>query len=160
MRFSAAILMQFPSRPRFGPAGSRGASVLLEVVLALALFAAAAAIIGGALSTSMDTLERLRLNTHAANLAVSVLSELEMGSRTPPLNGPEPFETPFEFWNWDVVVTALEDELGAASGLQQVEVIITHQAPPIEYHLIQMTRLGQADSSGDMFDPATGGFSF
>ena len=41
---------------------------MLEVVLALALFVAAAAVIGGALHYSLLEVERLRLNVHAGKL--------------------------------------------------------------------------------------------
>src|SRR5204863_6368831 len=77
------------------------AVVLLEVVLALVLFATAAAIIGAGLSTSIQSVERLRLNAHAANLAVSVLSELQMGTKGFGKRGPQQFEAPFEGWTWE-----------------------------------------------------------
>ena len=44
----------------------RDAAVLLEVVLALVLIAAAAAVIGAGLSASIDRVDRLKLNAHAA----------------------------------------------------------------------------------------------
>src|SRR3954466_9772791 len=85
--------------------------VLLEVILALVLFATAAAIIGAGLSTSIQTVERLRLNTHAANLAVSVLSELQIGTKVMGQNGQQKFEPPFDGWTWEALAVA--DEIGA-----------------------------------------------
>src|SRR6188474_1162503 len=61
---------------------ARAGSVLLEVVLAIVLFAAAAAVVGMALKASIDGAQRLRLSTHAGNLAVTVISELQMGLRS------------------------------------------------------------------------------
>src|SRR5258705_12328538 len=75
----------------------RGA-VLLEVVLALTLFAAAAAIIGAAIHSAINGVERQKLQTHATDLAISVLSEIQMGLRTVEAVGPESFDTPFERW--------------------------------------------------------------
>ena len=104
--------------------GERGA-VLLEVVLALVLFVAAATIIGSALNTSANGVERLRLSVHAADLATSVLSELQIGSRTPGDGSPEPFAPPFDTWMWQVSTSPVEEVTqvssaagGAASGLQ------------------------------------------
>lgn len=113
-------------------------AVLLEVILALVLFVAAAAVISAALSSSLDGIERQKLNLHAANLAVSVFSELEMGARTSETTGPETLEPPFESWTWELALTPAEDELGDASGLTLVEVIIRHQEPALVYRLAQM----------------------
>ncbi len=126
----------------------RGA-VLLEVVLALILFVAAAAVITGGMHASLDSVDRMRLNTHAADLAISVISELQLGIRGLDLTGPEPFEPPYENWTWEIVITsdevpvvgsglAIEEE----SPLTQVEVIIRHQDPPLTYRLSQLIRPG------------------
>src|SRR5687767_12961746 len=72
------------------------AAVLLEVVLALVLIAAAAAVIGGGLSVSIDRVQLLKLNAHASDLAISVMSELQMGTKVLSPEGPEAFEAPFE----------------------------------------------------------------
>jgi type II secretory pathway pseudopilin PulG len=122
-------------------------SVLLEVVLALTLFAAAALIIGSGLSTSFDSIERLRLNTHAANLAISVMAELQMGTKSLTLDLPEPLETPFDFWTWEAVALPMTTALEQPSDVQPVEVIIRHEHPPVEYHLTQMVRLGEGQST-------------
>ena len=55
--------------------------MLLEVVLALVLFVGAATVLTSGLSSSLDSVERLRLNAHAADYAVSVLSECSWESR-------------------------------------------------------------------------------
>ncbi len=84
-------------------------AVLLEVVLALGLFVAAAAVVSASLNASLESVDRLRLNLHAVNLAVSVLSELQLGTRAVETgSGPQPFEPPFEQWGWEVFLTPLE----------------------------------------------------
>lgn len=120
------------------------ASVLLEVVLALALFVFAATVIAGGLSASVQETERLRLNVHASNLAVSVLSELQIGIRPVEAAGPEPFPPPFEMWTWQIQTTPLGDTFGAAASFQNVEVIIRHESRPIVRRLSQYlpTRIG------------------
>jgi len=139
-------------RRRIGPARPRGA-VLLEVVLALVLFVGAAAVITGGINASLNGVERLRLNTHAANLAISVLAELQMGARTTELTGPEPFDLPFENWTWELVPTPVEDELGEESRLTSVEVIIRHLTEPVVYRLTQVLRL----EDEERVDEAPGG---
>ncbi len=84
------------------------AAILLEVILALVLFVTAAAVIIGGLNVSINAVDRLRLNTHAADLALSVASELQLGIRSPEFTGPEPFDIPFDEWSWELQVTPLE----------------------------------------------------
>jgi len=117
-------------------------TVLLEVVLALVLFAAAAAVIGAGLSASIDRVERLKLNAHAADLAVSVLSELQMGSKVLSGEGPESFEPPFDGWTWQAQAEVTTDEKVRDTGrTKKVEVIIRHEDPAIVHRLCQVIRL-------------------
>lgn len=116
--------------------------MLLEVVLALVLFVAAAAVIGGAIHASINSVDRLRLNTHALNLAVTVLSELQMGIRSVQTPGPEAFREPFENWTWELQSEAVQSEIGEASSLTKVEVIIRHKQEPVVHRLSQIVRLG------------------
>jgi hypothetical protein len=116
-------------------------AVLLEVVLALVLFVAAAAILSSGLSSSLDGIERLRLEAHAADLAVSVLSELQMGIRTLALSGPQPFETPREGWTWELVSTPVQAELEDTNAFKKIEVIIRHDEPALVYRLSQVLQL-------------------
>ncbi len=130
------------SAPRAAPrpAGPRQrGAVLLEVVLALALFVAAAAVIGSGLNAALNSVERLRLNAHAADLAVTVMSELQLGMRAVDTAGTEqPFEAPFEDWTWEVQLTPMDDEVGQASNLTRAEVVIRHKAPPLVHRLGQV----------------------
>lgn len=117
--------------------------MLMEVLLALLLFVGAAAVITGGLSASLTSVERLRLSTHAANLAITVLSELQLGLRTTDLAGPEPFEPPFEHWTWELVTTPASLDAEDDSPLTTIEVIIRHDEPPLTHRLCQLVRLGE-----------------
>lgn len=106
---------------------ARGAA-LLEVIIALALFVATAAIITSALSASLESLDRQRRSTHAANLAASVLAELQLGIRSAGAGASaQQFEPPFDNWTWEAAITPTETELGETSNLSQIEVIIRHK---------------------------------
>ena len=123
---------------------SQRAAVLLEVLLALVLFVVAAAIITASMNASMEGVDRLKLNTHAGNLAVTVLAELQLGIRAADANGEETFEKPFEEWTCEVARTGAETESGESSGLTQVEVIIRRKNPDLVYRQAQLLKLEPA----------------
>lgn len=120
------------------PPTQRGA-VLLEVVLALALFVAAVAVISSGMNMSLNGVERLRLSAHALDLGVTVLSELQMGVRAADVSGtPQVFDPPFESWTWEVLLTPMDDEVGQQSSLTRTEVVIRHKDPPVVQRLSQV----------------------
>jgi hypothetical protein len=108
---------------------------LLEVVLALALFVAAAAVISGGLHAAVESVDRLRFQAHALDRAVSVLSELQMGVRPLQTTGPEPFEPPFEEWTCEIQTAPLESGLTSDRPLKQVEVVIRHETGAVVQRL-------------------------
>ena len=120
---------------------SEQGSVLLEVILALALFVIAAAIVTSGMNASADSLERQRLNTHAGNLAATALAEIQLGIRSTAEAGEQPFLAPFEKWTSELIVSPTETETGAASGLLRVEVIIRHQESQLVRRLTQVVRV-------------------
>ena len=124
-----------------GDRTARQGAVLLEVILALVLFAAAAAVIGAGLNSAVSGVERQKLNAHAVNLGVSVLSEIQIGLRTAESAGPEPFDRPFERWTWQLVLTPTETETGESSDLTRVEVIVRHEDPALVHRLTQVLKL-------------------
>ena len=107
-------------------------SVLLEVVLALVLFVAAAAIVGSALQATIDSEERLRLGVHADNLAATVIAELEAGLRSPAVLGPAPFDPPFTNWTWQIIPP------GGDSPTSPHEVVVRHSDPELVRRLAQV----------------------
>ena len=87
---------------------------MLEVVLALALFIGAATVISAGISASVEAVNRVRLQTHAANLAISVMSEIKMGARPLAAIGPENLEAPFDQWLYRINLNA-SDEIASGS---------------------------------------------
>lgn len=133
--------------------GARGrcrGTVLLEVVLALVLFVAAATVITGGLNASVREVERLRLNTHANNLAASVLAEMRLGIKAVESSGPNVFEPPFESWSWETKVAAADDKSVEADPLQNVEIVVRHQKEPV------VRRMGQFLPAAKANDPDQG----
>lgn len=129
---------------RFRPAppdSPRRGTALLEVILALALFVIAAAIVTSGMNASTDSLDRQRLNTHAANLAATALAEIQLGIRSTAEAGEQPFAAPFDKWTAELSVTPTETESGEASGLLHVEVIIRHKESALVRRLAQVIRL-------------------
>lgn len=122
-------------------ASPRRGTALLEVILALALFVTAAAIVTSGMNASTGSLDRQRLNTHATNLAATVLAEIQLGIRSPAEAGEQPFAAPFDKWTAELIVTPTETESGEASGLLRVEVIIRHKEATLVSRLAQVIRL-------------------
>lgn len=142
------------SLPRTGRRSGEQGAILLEVVLALVLFVVAAAIIGGGISASVDSVERLRLNTQAASLAATVGAELELGIRALEASGPAEFEPPFVDWTWEVIptttTTTIADETTSPT-FTMVEIVVRHQDPPIVHRLTRSIHLGEI-ATGDSWD--------
>jgi hypothetical protein len=128
-------------------------SVLLEVVLALALFVAAATVISAGINASIHSVERVRLQNHAVNLAVTVLSEMQMRIRPVAAVGPEPFAPPFQEWTCTVEIAQTDATPEAASSLQPVEVIIKHTRENVVQRLAQLFS-GNDISTTDTNTPA------
>jgi hypothetical protein len=123
---------------RFQHTHRRSGSVLLEVVLALALFVAAATIISGGINASIHSVQRVRLHNHAVNLAVTVLSEMQMHIRPVAAVGPEPFAPPFQDWTYKVEIAQKDAAPDATDTLQPVEVIIRHSTEGTVQRLAQL----------------------
>ena len=130
----------------------RRGSVLLEVVLALALFVAAATIITSGINASIQAVYRLRLETHAVNLAISLLSELQMRARPVTPAGPEPCAPPFTNWNFRIELTQPEGTDNEA--LIPVEVIVSHAEEPVVHRLTQLFRAAEIAAATN--NPAQG----
>ena len=116
-------------------------AVLLEVILALVLFAAAAVVIGAGMHSAIEGVTRQKLNLHAVNLAVSVLSEIQMGFRSVESLGPETFESPFDHWTWQLILTPTETDAAETSDLTRVEIIVRHDDPAVVHRLTQILKL-------------------
>ena len=136
------------------PPSSRRGTVLLEVLTALALFVAAAAIITAGLNASVESVERLRTNAHAADFAVSVLSELQMGLKQPDLGTVQPLDPPFDKWTWEAVSSSRGSGEAANCPSTKVEVVIRNGEKRSVYRLCEVIRIKPAATRP--FEPVRG----
>jgi hypothetical protein len=131
--------------------GSARGAILLEVVLALVLFAAAATIVGVALNAAMGSVDRLRLGAQAADLSVTVFSELQLGIRsvaeaggaTAQNQGTNAWTVEIIAQPWGQIGTTVGTE---ESALSDVEVVLRHESGFI-HRGRQIMKLGS--TSGD-----------
>lgn len=126
---------------------ARRGAALLEVLIALAIFVAAAAVVTGALNSSLQSLERQKLGTHAVDLATSVMAEIQLGIRVPGGEGLRPFDAPFQDWTWEASLLPVEDATsttGATGGSTRVEVVVRHKTSPVVQRLAQVIRIGRS----------------
>lgn len=147
MKPPLAIAGKFaPDKPISGP---KCAAVLLEVLLALALFVAAAAVMVSALNAALGSLERQRIGLHGLNLASSVLAEIQLGIRRADSMAAKPMDPPFEDWTIELIVTPLSGLDSGVVELQKAEVIVRHLDPPMVQRLGQVlppSRSGEVNS--------------
>jgi len=114
------------------------AAVLLEVVLALAIFVGMAMTVLVGLSTSVRSARYLGLQTRAADLAVTCFSNLELGLLPAEDAGPEAYEDEtLEDWTWQVAVQPVASELPDLD-LTSVEVTICHTPSGYTYTLCRL----------------------
>ena len=124
MTRTAPNLKPAPARPT-----ERRGVILLEIVLALALFVLTAAVVGSALARSLDAMRLAKTEAQAMNVAASVLADLQVGRIAEPAETPptpyrlnetdEDTKTP---WTYELAV----EELDGAPGLKRVTVTVAH----------------------------------
>ena len=114
--------------------------VLFEVILALVLFSYAAIIIANSFSSSLRSVDRMRNDLDASNLAISTLSEIELGIKPIETSPPTEFEEPFEKWTWQIETTKPNEDLDMGGGLTLVEVIIINEDLGRETRIARMIR--------------------
>ena len=101
--------------------------MLLEVIFALSLFAAAAAVIAGSFSACARSVGRLRIQAVADNLAVTLLSEMQLGFVPPVDDGPTDYPEPYKDWSWEIVTSDVDDVIDAEGPvMMRIEIIIRH----------------------------------
>lgn len=133
-------------------------TALLEVLLAVALFVAAAAVMTVALNASLSSLNRQRLAAQASNLAASILAELQLGIRPLATSARAQQEAPYADWSLELAVTPAESGAGEPTGAAQVEVIVRHQNEPIVQRLAQWLPLNRGGGTNTVtsVNPSTG----
>lgn len=111
---------------------------LMEVVAATAIFFIAAMFVMDGLNSSLKAVRYARIEADAADLAVTVLSEVQMGLLQIKNEGPSPFdETLFPGWTWELAVSGIED-LGDLPDLKHVEVIVRQTEEGFVYRTGQL----------------------
>lgn len=129
-----------------GARGSGGA--LLEVLLALALFVAAAAVVTSALNAALASLERQRLNTQAINLVSSMMAEIQLGIRPATAEARRPMVKPYEEWTSEVLLASVGNDSFDADSPRQIEVVVRHENPSMVLRLAQVIgRVGEGASN-------------
>lgn len=87
-------------------------AVLLEVILASALFACSALILLAGLSASLRTADRVQVEAAGVDLVVSLLSEVQMGLVPLVDDGPNTYEQEdLADWTWEIAVITTEESL-------------------------------------------------
>lgn len=132
----------------------RSGAVLLEVLLALALFVFAATVVTSSLNSGVTRVARLRSQLHAVNLAASVLSEIKLGIIPATSSGPEPFEAPFDQWSWAVEEKPYSFGSEDVSGLHLVTVIVKNNDKTAAQRLTEIIALPSGAGAANSFDSA------
>ncbi len=100
--------------------------MLLELVLALAVFAATGLFVLDGLQAALRGAELVDRQAEAADLSVTAFSHLDLGLIEPVTSEPRAFETPGHTqWTWALSVEAVEDLPDLAS-LRRVELLLEH----------------------------------
>ena len=125
--------------------GARAAgAVLLEVVVALSLFFAGAVVVLVGLHGSVMASRNLRVETRAANLAVSLLSEIQMGQIEIADAGPEEYDSEDDEelanWSWEIITEDVEEQVdtGREIPLKMVRIVITYLPRGFVYRLVHL----------------------
>ena len=136
--------------------------ILLEVVLATGLFAMMALAILTGINSCFRALGTMQLESQAADLAVSKVSEVHIGILPPEDDGPNEYEEgqgPLD-WTWEIITTETETdiELGAPQ-LLQVQVVITNVPSGYTYSMQFLTPEPQTEESGQAPEELAGGLA-
>jgi len=118
-----------------------GGVILLEVLFALTLFFIAAGVVTGSLHTSMRAATLVKMTAKASDLAVTKLSEMQVGLQTIADTGPTPWATDGDLsqWTWQIATTPVDSMviLNGPTALR-VEIIIRKPSQDFTYRLTQV----------------------
>ena len=131
----------------------RKATILLELVIALGIFFTTAAVVFSGLSASFSAVKRITAGAHAAELAVTKLSEIMIGELDLVESGPNEYdeEDNLPGWTWELVVTPTEGDVLEELPVQ-VEVVIRRDEPFCVYRLVQMVWSEGLDDDADVME--------
>ncbi len=155
----AECAVEFTARPRglaLRRAGrAQRAAILLEVVLSMAIFVTMAGVILTGVRNSVMATHRLGLEARARDLAITALSEVQIGQLPLQDDGPNSYEDEsLDEWTWQVVVS--EPEIGGeVLALKRVEVVIANTKTDYTYRLSQWVRDVQDEEEADVVEEET-----
>ena len=130
---------RYYASPFDAPAARRGA-VLLEIVLAIAIFVFSAAVVQSGLVSCLRSLSTVRLQNKAVNLAVTKLSEIHMGLLDvtgTELTSFEEEDESLSEWEWQVTAEPIGED-AETSPMTLVTVTITNTSQRITYQLTEI----------------------
>lgn len=145
----AEYAVEFATGPR-GPAlrcarRAQRAAILLEVVLSMAIFVTMASVILTGVRGSVLATHRLGLEARARDLAVTAMSEVQIGQLPLQDDGPNSYEDEsLAEWTWQVVVSEPEI-IGQRLALKRVEIVIANTKTDYTYRLVQLVRDDRED---------------
>ena len=116
--------------------------VLLEVVLSTGLFAMTALVVLVGLHSCFRSLGKMRLESQAADLAISKISEVRIGILPPEDDGPNEYEEDETLvdWTWEIITEDVELDVELEGPqLLQVQVIITNVPSGYTYSMRFLT---------------------
>ena len=133
-----------PCHPAFR---SQTGAILLEVIFAIVLFASAAGVTIGGLTFSAKTVASARRASEASDLAVSILSQLQMGELELIAGGPFDADLPHDQWQWELFVEDIDSgNLTEVSPVMtRVEIVVTHMESGYTFHLVHLLALADED---------------
>ena len=135
--------------------------VLLEVVVALALFFGAAVVMVVGMQGSIVAAQNLKIEARAANLTITLLSKLQTGDLPLEDAGPTEYENEnLANWTWEIVTEEIVDDIIDAEiteelpELKRVTIIVTYVPLGREFRLVRL--MPPPDDSVAEEDPLDG----
>jgi hypothetical protein len=123
-------------------ARSRHGIVLLEVVLALAAFFTVGGLIIASLDAAVGAAEEVRNDARAADLAVTLLSQIHVGLLEPQNTGPEYCDEPLEDWTWEIVAETVSAD-PTAPDMLRLEVVVRNTERGRVHRLAELVPAGR-----------------
>jgi len=125
--------------------------------MALGLFFAVAVVLLGGLSACVKSVQRVRMTAQASDMAVSMLSQVQMGIVPVSDDGPNAYDEPLQDWSWQIAVTPLAMTSTATPVLDLSRVEVTIRNTPQGYTQRLYDIVPTPMDVGSMAAPADGG---
>jgi hypothetical protein len=136
------------------PGREEAGAVLLEVVLALTVFVGMAMAVLASLATSVHSARHVGLEARAADLAVTRLSEMELGLVPIEDAGPEAYEDEaLADWTWQITVLPDVSELPDLD-ITRVEVAVRHTPSGYTFRTHRMLTTSAEEPADDLMAEA------